>query len=71
LDSLTKASSLGADPPNTDIKKTKLRFGPLLSRIGESRDKGKLDTQVTEEIPHVAFGLEDSVGQLKKGGLYI
>lgn len=71
LDSLTKASSLGADPPNTDIKKTKLRFGPLLSRIGESRDKGKLDTEVTEEIPHVAFGLEDSVGQLKKGGLYI
>jgi hypothetical protein len=39
LDSLTKASSLGADLPNTDIKKTKLRFGPLLSRIGELRDK--------------------------------
>jgi hypothetical protein len=71
LDSLTKASSLGADPPNTDIKKTKLRFGPLLSRIGELRDKGKVDTQVTEEVLHVAFGLKDSVGQLKKGRLYI
>ena len=71
LDSLTKASSLGADPPNTDIKKTKLKFGPLWSRVSELRDEGRLNTQVTEEVPHVAFGLEDSVGQLKKGRLYI
>jgi hypothetical protein len=71
LDLLTRGASLGAEPFKTDINKVKLRFGPLLT----SNSKGILDKTSWKEQQdggtHIAFGFEDHVGVLKRGGKYI
>lgn len=56
-------SSLGALPLKRDIKKTRLKFGPLLDR-SERKVRGPPNT------PHIAFGLEKDVGQLITGEPY-
>ncbi|KAF7874063.1 hypothetical protein EAF04_002735 [Stromatinia cepivora] len=65
LDILARGKSLGSDPLPKSIKKTRLRFGPLVSKQGLEK------TGPDGFLRHVAFGLEGSVGELKKGGKYI
>ncbi|KAF5873500.1 uncharacterized protein Bfra_004961ia [Botrytis fragariae] len=65
LDILARGKSLGSDPLSKIIKNTKLRFGPLVSQHGPEKRE-------SDDSPrHVAFGLEGSVDELKKGGKYI
>jgi hypothetical protein len=54
-----------------DSQSTRLKFGPLLNPIDELRNKGEIGSHVTTEVPHVAFGFEENVGNLRKGVLCI
>jgi hypothetical protein len=73
LDSLTHGSSLGALPLKKDIKKAKLKFGPLLDRSEMQIEHAGKESRLSgvQNPPHIAFGLEASVGQLMKGEIYI
>ncbi|PMD39349.1 hypothetical protein L207DRAFT_491356 [Hyaloscypha variabilis F] len=73
LDSLTHGSSLGALPLKKDIKKAKLKFGPLLDRSEMQIEHAGKENRLSgvQNPPHIAFGLEASVGQLIKGEIYI
>jgi hypothetical protein len=70
LDALTGRSSLGADPVENKAENVRLKFGPLLNHTEELKDKGGADVRLTEKIPHIAFGLEEHVGRLRKGEIY-
>ncbi|KAF7853649.1 hypothetical protein EAF04_010640 [Stromatinia cepivora] len=76
LDECLGRSSLGADPLQMDVENRRLKFGPMLDQTitGDLKDTSRESEgqwQVDEKIPHVAFGLEQNVGQLRKGELYI
>jgi len=70
LDSLTRGASLGAEPLPKDIKKVKLRFGPLL-RTHKVEEIGEKQGKESEEAQHIAFGFEKTVGTLRKGASYV
>ncbi|OJD36450.1 formylmethionine deformylase-like protein [Diplodia corticola] len=55
LDALARGQCLGEQPTPGEVKGTMLRYGVLRSGGGG--------------VPHVAFGLRDTVGPLKKGEL--
>ena len=67
LDSLTYGGSLGAEPLHTDLKKAKLRSGPL-EGSGQGL-KGRIFGN-GKEVPHVKFrfkkGVQKRVGCLRK-----
>lgn len=65
-DELTRGASFGAEPLKNDIKKVKLRFGPLL-KTTHSEDNSGQQIRESEKMPHTVFGVEGSVGRLKKG----
>jgi hypothetical protein len=44
----------------------KLRFGPLLNSTGIDRGQDQ-----REDVHHIAFGSEKTVGSLKKRGAYV
>lgn len=67
LDSATRGASLGASPFLADLLKVKLRFGPLLNNNGLSDGEEQIGKEF-EYVPHIAFGIENNVGQLKKRG---
>ncbi|ATZ48314.1 hypothetical protein BCIN_03g05400 [Botrytis cinerea B05.10] len=62
LDVLTSGASLGVDPLAKNIEQTKLKFGPVLGEqeISQSSVPGC-------GVLHIAFGLEGTFGDLKKG----
>ncbi|CAD6446802.1 0a3e53ad-cc74-4819-a71a-6b31110dcbe1 [Sclerotinia trifoliorum] len=76
LDECLGRSSLGAEPLQTDSEDRKLKFGPILdpTKTGDLKDISR-DSEgqrgADEKIPHVAFGLVQSVGQLRKREMYI
>jgi hypothetical protein len=70
LDALTGRSSLGADPVENKAENVRLKFGPLLNQTEELKDKQGADVRLTKKVPHIAFGSEEHVGQLRKGGIY-
>jgi hypothetical protein len=59
LDILMSGASLGAAPLAEDIKGTRLKFGPLVGK------------EENEKVDHVAFGIEGTVGILKRDEPYI
>ncbi|KAL1641360.1 hypothetical protein SLS58_006059 [Diplodia intermedia] len=61
LDALADGRCLGARPVPREAKRTMLRYGVLRE---EEADGGR-----RRGVPHVAFGLRDTVGPLKKGEL--
>jgi hypothetical protein len=71
LDSLSRGSSLGTVPLNTNIEKVELRFGPLLNSNTGLGNEGYEHEMGDGVVPHLAFGFEHSVGHVKKGALYI
>ncbi|KAI9647616.1 hypothetical protein NHQ30_004001 [Ciborinia camelliae] len=76
LDECLGRSSLGADPLQRYSESRRLRFGPMLNQTitGDSSNGGaerEGQWQADEKIAHVAFGLEQNIGQLRKGELYI
>jgi hypothetical protein len=66
-------SSLGADPMKTNSPSRRLKFGPILNQTTtDNLDAGGGESGVIDEkIPHVAFGLEQNIGELRKRKLYI
>ncbi|KAL1626229.1 hypothetical protein SLS54_003064 [Diplodia seriata] len=60
LDRLADGRCLGARPMPREVERTMLRFGVL-------REEGVGDGGRRRGVPHVAFGLRDTVGPLKKG----
>ncbi|KUJ07565.1 uncharacterized protein LY89DRAFT_742794 [Mollisia scopiformis] len=68
LDALTGRSSLGADPMQPENESLRLKLGPLLD-VDELKYTG-VDPNLGERGPHVAFGLENNVGRLRKGEIY-
>ncbi|KAF2195674.1 hypothetical protein K469DRAFT_744184 [Zopfia rhizophila CBS 207.26] len=69
LDALTRGASLGAEPLPKEIQMVKLRFGPLLNTY-DAEGEGEQQDIGSENVPHIAFGFEKSVGRLQKGALY-
>jgi hypothetical protein len=70
LSGVTGRSSLGADPIQADAGNRMLKFGPLLAVTDGLKNKVGPNVRVTEGAPHVAFGFEENVGQLRKGEKY-
>jgi hypothetical protein len=63
LDALSQGQSLGAAPLDRKLGNVRLRFGTIdIKRIEET---GKVLRKRT--VRHAAFGLEDSVSELRKG----
>jgi hypothetical protein len=69
LDSLTRGSSLGAEPLNTRIGKAKLRFGPLL-KIDDAIDLKRKVNGRPVVAKHTGFGFEGTVGYIERGAWY-
>lgn len=72
LDECLGRSYSGFDSLQKNTENRKLKFGPVLNGTrtwdsrtvyGESEDQRQMD----EKFPHVAFGLEQNVGELRKG----
>lgn len=53
-------------PLAKNIKETKLKFGTLIQKQGVNQNPN-----LGNCTPHVSFGLEGTVGDLKKGEQYI
>ncbi|KAH8679682.1 hypothetical protein BGZ60DRAFT_481059 [Tricladium varicosporioides] len=64
LDALAKGRTLGAEPLERDIGKTRLRFGELR---GKRIEKGWVRGRV---VGRLGFGVEGEVGELRRGGVY-
>ncbi|KAF7885250.1 hypothetical protein EAF00_011068 [Botryotinia globosa] len=74
LDEFLGRSCLGAEPLREDPGQYRLRFGPVLDQVITGNHKspeGPESQWQMERHSHVAFGIEHSVGQLRKGDLCI
>ncbi|KAB8304071.1 hypothetical protein EYC80_005413 [Monilinia laxa] len=74
LDGYMGRSSLGAEPLQSNDRDRRLKFGPVINQATteDSSSGGENGSQceTDEKIPHIAFGLEENIGQLRKGELY-
>ncbi|KAF7960234.1 hypothetical protein EAE96_001832 [Botrytis aclada] len=75
LDEFWGRSCLGADPLREDPGQYRLKFGPVLDQgmtgNASSADENSESRWQMEKHSRVAFGIEQNVGQLKKGDLCI
>ncbi|KAG4026673.1 hypothetical protein MFRU_038g00770 [Monilinia fructicola] len=67
-------SSLGAEPLQSNAGDRRLKFGPVVNQAttedSNSSEETESQSPTDEKIPHIAFGLEENIGQLRKGEHY-